>query len=210
MYRLYWAPLTAAFAPQAVLEEAGVSYEREILDLKVKREQGSPAYLALNPGGTIPTLVTPEGTVLTESAAIMLSLAERYPETGLLPAPGTAERERLLRWLFYLTNCVQEAYRRYYYAERYSTDPADAPRIKARARADLLARWAPIETLLGDPGPFVLGAGYSAADLYLVMLATWFDPREALLDRHPNIKRCTELAAQRPALRRTLESHGLL
>ena len=48
MYRLYWAPKTAAFAPQAVLEEAGLPYQREILDIKAKREQASPAYLALN------------------------------------------------------------------------------------------------------------------------------------------------------------------
>ena len=84
MYKLYWAPATAALAPQAVLEEAGVAYEIERIDLD-RQEQRRPAYLALNPGGYVPTLVTGDGQVLTESAAITLSLCERHPETGLLP-----------------------------------------------------------------------------------------------------------------------------
>ncbi len=108
MYKLYWAPATAALAPQAVLEEAGVAYEIERIDLD-RQEQRRPDYLALNPGGYVPTLVTGDGQVLTESAAITLSLCERHPETGLLPAPGDPERELCLRWIFYMTNNIQAA-----------------------------------------------------------------------------------------------------
>lgn len=207
MYTLYWAPRTAAFAPQAVLEEAGAPYETVAVDLQ-RGEQDGAAYRALNPGATVPTLVTGDGLVVTESAAITLWLAERHPETGLLPEPGGAGRAAFLRWLFYLTNTVQASYRRYYYPERFTTDPADAPRIRAKAKADLLARWTAVEAQLAEGGPFLTGAGITAADIYLLMLAHWFDPREELLDAHPGIARCAALVSGRPAVRRALEAGG--
>jgi len=210
MDKLYWSAGTAAFAPQAMLEEAGVPYE--IVDLEYKTKQGhrTPDYLALNPGGYIPALVTGEGEAITESAAIMLWLGERHAEVGLVPLPGDPDRGRFLRWLFYMTNTVQDCYKRYYYPDRYSAAPDDAPRIKAQARRDQVARWQPVEALLADPGPYVLGQRYSAADIYLAMLATWFEPKEELLALYPGIGRCFALAAARPAIRRTLEAHGEL
>lgn len=207
MYKLYWAPRTAAFAPQAVMEEAGAAYETVVVDL-AKGEQNSPAYLALNPGGTVPTLVTEEGLVLTESAAIMLWLAERHPETGLLPAPGSPERAVFWRWLFFLTNIVQSAYRRYYYSQRHTSDESGAPQVKAKARIDLLAGWQAVDQHLAESGPFLTGEEAGAADIYLLMLATWFDPGEELLAACPAVARCTAALSERPAIRRTLEACG--
>ncbi|MDJ0609374.1 MAG: glutathione S-transferase family protein [Kiloniellales bacterium] len=209
MYTLYWAPRTAAFAPQAILEEAGAAYETVAVDLD-RGEQDGAAYRALNPGATVPTLVTEDGLVVTESAAILLWLAERHPETALLPEPGGAARATLLRWLFYLTNTVQASYRRYYYPERFSTEPADAPRIKAKAKADLLTRWKAVEAQLAESGPFLLGAQISAADIYLLMLARWFDPKDELPAACPAVGRCADLVAERPAVRRALEAGGYL
>jgi glutathione S-transferase len=209
MYKLYWAAGTAALAPQAILEEVGAPYEIVALDLG-KQEHRRPEYLALNPAGYVPALVTGDGQVLTESSAITVSLCERHPEAGLMPEPGDPARGDLFRWLFYMTNNVQEAYKRYYYSTRYSTEPADAPRIKARAREHLVDRWRVVEDRLGDPGPHLLGARFSAADIFLVMLATWFEPKEDLFEMCPNIKRCFDLAAARPALRRVLDANGAL
>lgn len=207
MDKLYWAPNSAALAPQAILEEAGAPYEILPVDLKAGAQR-SPDYLALNPGGYVPALVTADGQVLTESAAIMLTLAERHPETGLLPAAGDPARGTLLRWLFYLTNTVQEAYKRFYYAARYSTDPADAPRIRQKATADLLERWAVVERHLASGGPFVLGRRASVADIYLLMLATWYEPLLQMLDACPSVRRCCEALAQRPAIAKVLAAHG--
>ncbi len=53
-----------------------------------------------------------------------------------------------------------------------------------------------------------LGARFTAAEIYFVMLATWFEPKEDLLAMYPNMKRCRDLAAKHPALRRVLDSHG--
>lgn len=207
MYTLYWAPNTAAFAPQAVLEEAGAPCELRRVDLG-SGEHRRADYLALNPAGYVPTLVTGEGQVLTESAAITLALAERHPEAGLLPDIGTAERGDLYRWLFYMTNSIQGAYKRFYYPQRYCGDQGSAEGVKAQATEDLPRRWRVLEDHLAEKGPHILGARYSAADIYLVMLATWYHPTDGLLDANPALARCFALAAERPALRRTFEAHG--
>ena len=207
MYKLYWAAGTAALAPQAILEEVGAAYEIVTLDLK-RQEHRRPEYLALNPAGLVPTLVTGDGLVLTESAAITVALCERHPDAGLIPEPGDPARGTFFRWLFYLANAVQEAYKRFYFPGRFSTDPADAPRIKDQADSDLAARWRIVEDRLADSGPYLLGARFSAADIFLVMLATWFESKEDLFEMCPNVGRCFALAAERPALRRTLKANG--
>ena len=207
MHTLYWDQQTAAFAAQALLEETGTAYRIVRVDLAAE-EHRRPDYLALNPGGYVPTLVTDEGRVLGESAAILLYLADLHPELKLTPKTDEPDRGTLLRWLFFLTNAIQSAYKRYYYATRYSTDPADAPRIKAKARDDLIDRWGVVEAHLVDQGPYLLGEGFSAADVFLLMLATWFDPPEALLERSPAIDRCVRLVAARPAIARALAANG--
>ena len=102
-------------APHAALAEIGVEYEL----VRIEREQAQtdPAYLALNPLGVVPTLVEGE-LVLTESAAILLYLADRYPEARLAPE----DRTQFYRWLVFLTNTVQTTMLRFFYPERYGGD----------------------------------------------------------------------------------------
>ena len=109
--RLHWLPGTAAMAPHAALAEIGVEYDL----VRVQRDedgQSPPEYLALNPSGRVPTLEDGE-LVLTESAAILLHLADRYPEARLAPP----DRAELYRWLIFMTNTVQTALMRFIYPE---------------------------------------------------------------------------------------------
>ncbi len=208
MHMLYWAPGTAAFAPQAVMEEIGLEYALRPVDLAAG-EHRSPEYLAMNPAGYVPTLVADDGQILYESAAIVLYLCDQHPQAALAPAPGEAARGRFYRCLFYLTNTVQEAYKRHYYPQRYSTDEGDAPRIKAQADRHLRERWAVVDRTLAEAGPYHLGDRYSAADLYMVMLATWYEPPRALLEEFANVRRCYERVAEQSAVRRVMEAHGV-
>ncbi len=157
MDKLYWAPSTAAFAPHAILEETGAPYQIEDLDWRGEQKHRQPEYLALNPSGTILTLETGDGEVITESAAITM-----------------------------------------------------APQIKAPTHQHLLERWRLVDDQLPKAGAYILGDRYSAADIYLVMLATRFESREELFQACPGLKRCFELATARPAIHRTLKAHGEL
>lgn len=178
MYKLYWAPKTGAFAPDAVLTLSGAPFERQRVDYKGKEQQGE-VYRKLNPMGQIPVLQLPDGVAITESAAMVLHLVERFPEAELAPAPSSTARAVFDRWLMFLAVNVYGAMLRRYYSARFTTDPAGAEGVRQAADRDLDSQFAILETAL-DPGPFLTGAAFGAADIYLMMLVDWYPPARAL------------------------------
>ena len=83
MFKLYYAPGTCALASHIALQEAGCDYKAERLDFKAN-QQNSPDYLAINPKGRVPALVTEHGT-LTETPAILAFIAQSFPQAKLAP-----------------------------------------------------------------------------------------------------------------------------
>jgi len=83
MFKLYYAPGTCALATHIALEEAGAPYEAVLVDFR-SQSQRSPEYLAVNPKGRVPALVTENGT-LTETPGLLLFVAQRFPKTELAP-----------------------------------------------------------------------------------------------------------------------------
>jgi glutathione S-transferase len=205
MHTLYWAKDTGAFAVQALLEELGVPYERVVVDTE-RGEHNEASYRALNPMAQVPTLRLPDGTLLTESGAMMLHPCDARPEAGLLPRPGTPERARAYRWLFWLATGLYEADLRYYYPTRYTAaaEQAEGVRRAALARMDRLVGLA--EELLGD-GPFTLGERFSAVDLYLFMLVLWHPARAEIFRRHPGLGAHARRVRARPSIERIWAQH---
>ncbi len=199
-YTLYWCPGKASFAPHALLAESGLDYDLELIDIATGQSH-SPDYLAINPAGYVPALKLPDGGILYEAAAIMLYLADKHELRTMAPGIHDAERALFLRSLFYLTNTIQDACKAYYYAHRYSTSPDDSPRIKARAVQNLDDRWAVVEDLLSQNGPYHLGERFSLVDIYMTMLADWYPgERDGFHARCPSVKRCSDLVLARPAI----------
>lgn len=205
MYRIYWRRNTGAFAPQVVLEQAGVPYELVLVDTE-KGEHKQPAYLKINPQGRVPALVLPDGGIMTESAAMVLYLADRHGSGRLAPGPDDPDRPRFLRWLFFMASNLYEADLRAYYAERYSTEEGTAAGIKAAAVRDMDALWDMVEAAL-EPGPYLLGERASVLDPYMAMLASWHPDVEGLLGRLPRLKRAYELTLARPVVAKVWAQH---
>ena len=199
MYTLYHQDGTRSTAALLTLEEGGLDYEVRRVDLS-RDEHRDPEFLALNPRGRIPALVTETGEVIGETAAIMLYLADRHRLTDLAPLPEEPGRAALHDWLFYHVGEVQAAGKRAGYPHRYSTDPGDAPRIREQANRTLTERWQVVDRHLAEHGPYHLGERFSLVDLYLVMTVVWFqsDVHVIDLDSLPAVKRCYELVAARP------------
>lgn len=208
-YKLFWAQGTACLAPQIVLEEAGADFEIVNVDL-ARGEHNTPEFLKLNPAGTVPALMFPNGEVLSEAAAICLYLAERHPQTRLVPAVGNAKRGMFLRWLIYLTNTVQVAYKRFYYPERFSTIAEHAPAIKDASVKNLIAVWRPVEAQLREGGPYLLGETWTIADVYMLMLATWFEPVGVLGEPCPAVASACDLMRRRPAVANCLDMQSAI
>ena len=197
MHTLYRNAGSGSMAPEAMLEEAGADYEKIEVDLVEK----SPEFLAVNPLGQVPTLVLEDETLLTESGAMVLYLADRYPEARLAPPIGDPARAPFCRWLFFLSANIYNSTLRYMYGDTYSTDADGAEGIQAMATRDLDGYFDVIEAAL-DPGPYLLGTRYSGADAYLWMLTGWQEDRDALFARCPRLKMLCERVGERPAIAR--------
>lgn len=169
-YTLFYSPGTASMAVHWMLIELGVAFEAKRLDLDAG-EQRSSEYLRLNPSGRVPTLVV-DGVPYTESAALLMLLAERHPEKGLAPSPGAPSRARWLETMIYLANTVLPAMRDWFYAGK-DGDPSGADAVKSLARRRIESAWDRLDALLADGRAHLVGEELSTADLLAVMLMRW-------------------------------------
>lgn len=205
MLTLYWARETGALAPQILLEELDLDYERVVLELD-QQDQKTSEFLAINPKGQIPALGLDDGSILTESAAIMMHLADQHIEAGLIPLPATAERAQVYRWMTFAVANIYDADLRIFYSEDYSTDAAGVDAIRAQARIDLDNAWGIVEAALRE-GPYFLGERYSILDPYLLMLAYWHENPTELFSRCPKLKRLCDTVLDRPAVQAIWHQH---
>ena len=194
--RLYWRPGTASMAPHAALAEIGTTYEL----VRVERDeaQTDPAYLALNPLGVVPTLVDGD-VVVTESAAILLYLADRYPQARL----AGAERAQFYRWLIFMTNTLQTTLLRSFYPERYGGDG-----VREVAAAEAARHFDLLDGRL-EGREWLVGEHRTAADLFLFMLTRWGRRLEPESWSRPNIRGHFLRTLELPGVRRMVEEEGL-
>jgi glutathione S-transferase len=99
-------------------------------------------------------------------------LANVFPDKGLAPKPATAAHARFLRWMFFMAANLYEGDLRYFYPDRYTTDPAGIPGVKSAGAAHMKKSFAIVEEAL-VPGPFLCGPVLTMADVYLAMLMDW-------------------------------------
>ena len=191
--------------PQALLEEVGAEYEKIVVDIE-NDDHKSADFLSVNPMGQIPALVLPDGTLMTESAAMVLHLVDRHPEAKLAPPAGSPESARFQRWLLYLATPVYTAVLRYYYPDQFTSDPAGHAGVSATGLADFDRCLAILDAEL-DPGPYLVGDTFSAADVYLSMLAAWHPDPPGALATNPRIRRLCERVVARPAIARVWAEH---
>lgn len=204
MYQLYYADGSASMGVRVLLEEIGVPYT--LLDTSIEIGAERPqAQLAINPNGWIPVLLW-QGGAMYEAAAIAIFLCDRHSEAGLAPGPETPERAIYLQTLVYFSSAVQTAFQQYYYPERFADEPGDEPGVRHRGIRRLRETWGVIDAQIGQ-NDWLLGGHFSAADIYLFMLTTWFEPEMGLsVEEFPNVARLMRAASSRPSIARVYGS----
>jgi glutathione S-transferase len=197
-YRLYGELGSGSGIIEAAFAVLGVAHETQSVSLESGQQRGDD-YARLNPQRKLPTLVTPAGEVLTESAAILLVLDERHPEARLLPPPGTPERAQALRWLVFLAAEVYPIVEIYDYPERFAPGAELADGMRDVARRIWRERWSVIERqVAGDP--WLLPSGFCFTDVYIAALSRWVQPREWRPAHIPRVEAIAAAVAARPVI----------
>jgi glutathione S-transferase len=204
MLKLFHAWGSCSLASAIALEEAGATYELAVMDTKAG-DQRKPEYLAINPKGRVPALVTPRG-ILTETPAILSYIPETHPSAGLLPVDAW-ERAQAHAFNSYLCSTVHVAHAHKHRGYRWAdeqTSFADMTRKVAQNEIDCFRL---IEDELFQ-GPWVLGADYSACDGYLFTLFGWLPGDGVDQTQFPRLHEHYERVAARPAVRKVLALEG--
>ena len=177
------------------LEEMGLAYNCHTIDIE-KGEQFSPAFLKINPAAKIPAIVDHNnGTVLTESSAILLYLAEK---TGLFYPASGPQRLQVMEWLMWQSASLGPTLGYAHYFLTYHPDKA--PFASERFHADVQRLYQTLEQRLHGRD-FIAGA-YSIADMAVWPWVSRFQRHHIVLEEFPNVQRWYRQIAQRPAVRR--------
>lgn len=202
MLKLFYTPGSCSLASHIALEEAGAAHEAYRIDFS-KAEQTKPEYLAINPKGRVPALVTDRGT-LTETPAILTYIAQTFPDAGLAPLGDPFEFARLQSFLSYLCSTVHVAHAHGRRGARWADDPAAHEAMKAKVARNMADCFALIEDRM-FAGPFVMGENYTIADPYLFTIAIWLEGDGVDPGQFPKVLDHRNRMAERPAVAKVLE-----
>lgn len=196
-YTLYGCRRSGSLMLEIALAEIGADYEVRDVDLETGAQRDDP-YARINPQRKIPALITPDGETLTESAAILLTLDERYPNARLLPPTGSAERAQALQTLLFIATELYPIIEINDYPERFSPAPESNAAVRDVAREIWRQRWLLVErSILGDP--FLLPWGFCISDICIAVVSRWAQ-QDAWRPSHlPKVEKLTASVASRPA-----------
>lgn len=205
MMLLYYAPGSCSLASHIALEEAGADYETVRMDLRAG-DQRQADYLALNPLGRVPALAV-DGAVLTENAAILAYIAQRFPRAGLAPIGDPLAFARVQAFNVFLASTVHPYHSHGVRGSRWADDPAAIEAMKTKMPANVASGFELIEKDWLQ-GPWVMGETYSICDPYLFTLARWLEEDSVDPARFPKVEAHRRRMAERPAVRKVLAAEG--
>ncbi|MFS2224151.1 glutathione transferase GstA [Pantoea sp. B65] len=199
--KLFYCPGACSLAPHIVLEEAGLGFTLERVDLKTRRTESGEDFLTINSKGYVPALQLENGKLLTEGAVISQYLADLKPETQLIPAAGES-RYQLLEWMTFISTELHKNMGALY-------NPALSADWRAAVTATLTKRIDWLAAALGDKSG-LQGAGFTIADAYLFTVLNWSGHVGFSLDKWPTLQAYRANIARRPAVIRAMKAEGLI
>ena len=201
MLTLHYAPQTCALASHIALAEAGAAYATVKVDFKAS-EQRAPAYLAINPKGRVPALVTDRG-ILTETPAILAFVAQAFPAAKLAPLDDAYGFARVQAFNSYLCSTVHVAHAHRVRGTRWADDPAAIEELKRKVPQTMGDCFDLIERQMIE-GPWVMGETYTICDPYLFTLSGWLAGDGVDIARFPKVAAHRARMAERDAVKQAL------
>jgi glutathione S-transferase len=203
--KLFYLPGSCALGPHIALEYSGLAYEA----VRIERgHQTDPAYLAINPLGRVPTLLTATHSAITEAPVVLSYIADIAMDRGLLPAPGLPERYEALRWMAYISSTVHPALGRLWRAERFCVDAGCQSSVAAAAATQLAEDFAYIERNMSSRR-WIAGDNLSVADFHLFVFGRLGLRLSNSTRNFPNFYRHTIQVASLPATQSAMALQGI-
>ncbi|MDF0534334.1 glutathione transferase GstA [Shewanella yunxiaonensis] len=199
--KLYFTPGACSLVPHILLEELGLAFELEQVDLKTKTTKSGADFSAINSKGYVPALVLDNGHVLTEVSVLAQYLSDLKPEAGLIPAAGEA-RYQLLSLLVYISTEIHKPM-----GSLFNPNASDDARAAAQTLLTRRLNWIAAE-LAGKP--YLTGDSYTAADAYLFTVLGWARLVNFDLSPWPTLQALCGKVAERPAVQRAMKAEGLI
>jgi GST-like protein len=184
-YIVYGSPGSGSVPVEAALTLIGAPYE-VIGETALRDVACNPDVFKVNPLGQVPALVLPGGEVMTESAAILIWLADRYPQAGLAPPPADKSRPAFLRWMAYISSAIYGLAWVRGDPMRLVSDPRQAEVVLnriANRRADC---WRSMDAQI-EPRRFLLGDEMGVLDLYVATVSRWSPRRRRFYREAPKM-----------------------
>lgn len=199
--KLFYKPGACSLSPHIILNEAGLKYSIEKVDLATKKTEHGDDFLLVNPKGQVPTLQLDDGSILTEGVAIVQYLANRAPDKHLMPAHGTLEFYHAIEWLNYISTELHKGFGPLFNAQT----PAE---YKTMTKEKLHKQFSYVNGVL-ESRQYILGSKFSVADAYLFTVLGWAPHVKLDLSSYPAINTYLARVAARPAVNATLKAEGL-
>ena len=194
---IYISPMSCSFAIHIACIEAGLSPDLHRVDRKTKLLSDGRDYRSIAPQGTVPVISLPDGSLLSESVAVLQYIADLAPATGLAPPAGTIERYRLYEWLNFVTT---ELHKKLLWSVFSSKT---TPELKAWARANAAATLDHIARHLANHD-YLVGGRFTVADAYLFWGLLVAPHGGISLDAHPVLSRYVARNQQRASVQAAL------
>ncbi|HET7490827.1 MAG TPA: glutathione S-transferase family protein [Bradyrhizobium sp.] len=201
MIKLYYEKGTCALASHIALEEAGAEYSTVRVNFAAN-EQRSPEYLAVNPKGRVPSLVTDRG-ILTETPAMLAFIAQSFPKACLAPLDDPFRFAEIQAFNSYLCSTVHVAHAHRSRGTRWADDPSAIEAMKRKVPDSMGACFDLIENKMFG-GPWVMGESYTICDPYLFTIAGWLETDGVDPARFPKVKAHSDRMSERPAVRKVV------
>jgi glutathione S-transferase len=202
---LWASTATTSTIVHMVLAEAGAAFETRFIGLRAG-DNRRPEFLAINPKGEVPALVV-DGVVITETPAICLYVAERFPDAGLVPAEPLA-RARCMSWLAWASYRQAAAWIPAMVPGRSTRDLLAQPGVAAAGRRKILKALGHLDAELADGREYLMGSRATLPDFYVAMQGRW--ARRLALPLPGSVAAHLDRVLARPAVRHVLAVEGLL
>ena len=203
--KLYYAPGACSLASHIALEETGLPYETQKMDL-MAGDQRSEAYLRINPRGRVPTLVA-DGQILTENVGIMTYLGGGYPDAGIWPKK-TWDQAKLVSTLAWLSNTVHPTYAHIVRTQRYVDDEGAQEAVKAKARTMFEGYLKEIDGLL-EGHKWSIANQFTVADGYLLVFYRWANRQKMDVRALKNYTAVMDRVLARPTVKKVMADEGI-